>query len=759
MRNEDADPGQSIAARSSFGNTCFLSRLRTLMPPRSALILIFLGILIPEVVTFQFMGTNSPVWVTNAVGVATLLRNARAAWPGLILAQIVADTTASMIFGTGFVLGFGGGVCGAFEIVAVSAALHSIQRNEAIFASLGRISKFAAVCLIIPAFTACAGAVLLHTTLNEPFEEAWRTWYLSAMFGLLIVTPFLLLWTEAGRFRAVSQWALVEIILLTILVGSVGWINFNVPALPGLFLSFPFLLLAAFRGGLLGATSAAVALIVVASYLTMTGHGEIATCPGTTVADHVILLQLYFAAILLSSLPVAVMLEQRKLLSQFQTVTELSRMARHDPLTKLPNRLLFRERLAWTQAEARRQGRHTALLMLDLDRFKPVNDLHGHAAGDCLLVMVAERLQEIVRETATVARLGGDEFAIVGHVASANIAKNLAQRVITALSKPFTFMDLTVQIGCSIGIALVPADGDDAAILVQQADSALYEAKGRGRNVFRFFEPGMDEAVRLRAEMEVELRRAILLDEVTPKYQPIVALGDARIIGFEMLARWHHPTLNDIPPSVFVPLAESLGLIGVLSEQLIRRACSTALTWPDWMFVTVNVSPLQLRDRALPALVRSILAETGLSPLRLEIELTESALIDDYNLAHEILVDLKSIGISLALDDFGTGYSSLRHLQGLPLDKIKIDRGFVGTMTSALASRKIVAGVIGLAHSLGLSIVAEGIEDADTAEALSLLGCDLGQGWLYGQAVTADEVAAMLKLPTRGPVAVELLPV
>ncbi len=265
--------------------------------------------------------------------------------------------------------------------------------------------------------------------------------------------------------------------------------------------------------------------------------------------------------------------------------------------------------------------------------------------------------------------------------------------------------------------------------------------------MFRFFEPGMDDAVRRRAELEVELRRAILLGQVIPYYQPIVALGRAKIVGFEMLARWDHPTLGDIPPSVFVPLAESLGLIGVLCEQLTRRACLAALTWPHDIFVTVNVSPLQLRDRALPALVRCILAETGLSPLRFEIELTESALINDYNLAHEILVDLKSTGIRLALDDFGTGYSSLRHLQGLPLDKIKIDRGFVGTMTSVLASRKIVAGVIGLAHSLGLPIVAEGIEDDEAARALNLLGCDLGQGWLYGRPTTAEQVATMLRLP------------
>jgi predicted signal transduction protein with EAL and GGDEF domain len=303
-----------------------------------------------------------------------------------------------------------------------------------------------------------------------------------------------------------------------------------------------------------------------------------------------------------------------------------------------------------------------------------------------------------------------------------------------------------VQIGCSIGVALSPADGTEAEILVQRADAALYRAKHAGRNGFRFFETGMDDAVRQRAEMEVELRQAIPLGQVTPRYQPIVRLSDGRIAGFEMLARWHHPVSGDISPSVFVPLAESIGLIGIMSEQLIRQACLVALTWPADIFVSVNVSPVQLRDRSFPAALRAILDETGLPPLRLEIELTETALIDDFQLAHEILVDLKSTGIRLALDDFGTGYSSLRHLQSLPLDKIKIDMGFVGSMTSVMASRKIVAGVIGLGHSLGLPIVAEGIEDADAAAELKLMGCDLGQGWLYGRAITAGEVAAMLSV-------------
>jgi diguanylate cyclase (GGDEF)-like protein len=750
MPSSDPDPESPARPHRRFDTLHLARGIRRLLPPRLSVALLFLGIFIPEALTFHFMGSNTPLWLTNAVAVTALLRNHSRLWPALICTQIFADTVASVLFGAGLVAGFGGAVCNGFEVFAVSAALHSMQGGGDVFSSLGRISKFAAVCVIVPIFSGAGGAAALHVTLGVPFQEVWRTWFLSDMFGLLIVTPFLLQWTEAGRFSAVSGWARLEIVMLTLLVGCVGWIDFGYSPLPGQFMGFPFLLLAAFRGGLLGATSAAMALILVASWHTMSGHGEIAHYAGGSVAEQVVLLQFYFAAVLLSSLPVAVMLEQRKLLSQFQTVTELSRMARHDPLTKLPNRLLFHERLAWMQGEAGPEGGHTALLMLDLDRFKPVNDLHGHAAGDRLLVLVADRLRDTVRAADTVARLGGDEFAILGHVADPAMAQNIAQRVLTAISKPFNFMDLTVQIGCSIGIALNPAGEGVAEALVHQADTALYKAKAEGRNGFCFFEPGMDDAVRRRSEMEIELRQAIRLDRVEPKYQPIVALGDARIVGFEMLPRWSHPRLGDLPPSVFVPLAESLGLIAALSEQLIRKACLVALSWPDHLFISVNVSPLQLRDRALPDLMRAILEDTGLPARRFEIALTESALVSDFGLAHEILVDLKSTGIRLTLDHFGTGYSSLRHLQSLPLDKIKIDSDFVRSMTSVSASRKIVAGVIALGHSLGLPIVADGIEDAEAAAMLNRLGCDLGQGWLYGRPDTADAVASLLSLAPAG---------
>jgi diguanylate cyclase (GGDEF)-like protein len=517
MLNQDPDPDPDPhppPTRFPFGSARLSGRVRKLLPPFLPTVRLFAGVFILEILSFHCTADNiPPVWVSNAVAILVLLRNARIAWPGLLLVQIAADTLANLTI-NGFAVSLGSGLCDALEIVATAVALQSIAKDGAIFSSLGRIARFGAVCLTVPIFSAALGSVMLRVLLAAPFIGSWTSWYLGDMFGLLLMIPFLMLWTEPGRLSTMSRGELVEIILLTLLAGGVGWIDFSTLVLPGLFLAFPFLLLAALRGGLLGATSAAVALTIVASFLTLTGHGEIAAYPAT-VFGHLILLQLYFATVFLSSLPVAVLLEQRRLLSRFQTLTELSRMARHDPLTELPNRLLFRERLAEVQAQARQRGGHTALLMIDLDRFKPVNDRYGHAAGDRLLVLVGERLRGAVRESDTVARLGGDEFAIVGYVVEPQAAQIFAQRALAALSEPFSFMDITVQIGCSIGIGLNSAADGDVEGLIRRADTALYKVKSEGRNGFRFFEPGMDDAAS-RAALNGEPGPPVLRDQVMP---------------------------------------------------------------------------------------------------------------------------------------------------------------------------------------------------------------------------------------------------
>ena len=448
--------------------------------------------------------------------------------------------------------------------------------------------------------------------------------------------------------------------------------------------------------------------------------------------------------------------------------TRAAHLAHHDPLTGLANRRRLAEELAAALARARREGGGVALLLVDLDRFKPVNDLHGHAAGDELLCQVAGRLRAAVRETDAVARLGGDEFALVAHCArpvpgadggdagtaegAGEDAARLARRVVAALERPFALGGgaLAVQVGCSVGVALAPGDGDAAAALLHHADLAMYRAKAEGRGRFRFFEPEMDALVRERASLEADLRLAVARDELVPHFQPLVALDTGRVVGFEMLARWPHPERGMVPPTEFIPVAEDGGLIGALTEKLLRRACRAATAWPEAVSLAVNVSPVQLRDRALPGLVRAALAETGLAARRLEVELTESALVADFDLARDVVAELKSLGVRVALDDFGTGYSSLKHLQALPFDKLKIDAGFVRAMATDPDSRKIVAAVVGLGHSLGMPTVAEGIEEAGAAGALRGLGCDLGQGYLFGRPVAEDEAAALAAGSDRG---------
>lgn len=431
-------------------------------------------------------------------------------------------------------------------------------------------------------------------------------------------------------------------------------------------------------------------------------------------------------------------------------------MARTDFLTELPNRRQFYSDLKTTLARAGENGGPCSLLIIDLDRFKAANDGYGHPAGDRLLQLVATRLLTAVRSGDIVARLGGDEFGVIvphdgeGEAPDVSSPLHVADRIVEAMVEPFSLDNGTmVQIGASIGVAHAERGDNDIDVLMQQADLALRRAKADGRSCVRAFDRGLDEEVRARVLLENDLRRAIAEDAIVPHFQPLVAMETGRLIGVEMLARWPHPTRGMVPPLAFIPLAEELGLIGSMTDRLLRRACAVAVHWPSHLTVACNVSPLQLRDVGLPSMIDTILQDTGFPAHRLEIEVTESALVGDLPLARALLGQLKSLGVRLALDDFGTGYASLRHLHSLPFDKIKIDASFVAAMATDRESGKIVSAVVGLGHSLGLSTVAEGVETEDVACLLRELGCDVGQGWLYGRPVPAAGIQALLDESTR----------
>ncbi|MET0313059.1 MAG: EAL domain-containing protein [Hansschlegelia sp.] len=425
-------------------------------------------------------------------------------------------------------------------------------------------------------------------------------------------------------------------------------------------------------------------------------------------------------------------------------------LARHDMLTGLANRRVLFEEMNKAIGKAAAGSASFAVLLLDLDQFKPVNDIYGHGAGDMVLTAITARLRDVVRSRDTLARIGGDEFVIIlePHGDGEGLCEDailLAKRIIGAVCGPVIVGESQVEVGVSIGVALCPDDGLDAETILHAADMAMYRAKAAGRRTYRFYEAHMDAELQDRARLETAVRQAVSNGAIEPNYQPLVALVDGRLTGFEILARWTDPQKGSISPDEFIPTIEHLGLMSEFTMNILRRACIDARRWPKHLTLSINVSPLELRDALFPARLLAVLSDTGFSPRRLEIEITESALLADVETARNILLSLQSLGVKVALDDFGTGYSSLCHLRELSLDKIKIDRSFVQSMRQDPESAKIVHAILGLAKSLGLPTTAEGVEDVDMLNDLSAAGCDIGQGYFFGKAMPADEVASWIE--------------
>ncbi|MDO3529538.1 EAL domain-containing protein [Ralstonia pseudosolanacearum] len=427
---------------------------------------------------------------------------------------------------------------------------------------------------------------------------------------------------------------------------------------------------------------------------------------------------------------------------------EVQRLARHDPLTGLYNRRVLAAELEAAIAESRVTGCPYLVLIIDLDRFKPVNDLRGHRVGDIVLCEIAERLKDALRRSDTVSRLGGDEFAVIAKADRGSYAEsaiNLAGRLLAEIRKPVMIDGNRIEIGASIGIASCPSDGSDAEGLLRSADIAMYRAKREARGSFRFFEQRMDEELREQRELEVDVRAAINNGLVLPHYQPLIDIRNNHLYGFEILARWQDPVRGAVPPDIFIPVAEQLGLIPRLTSSLLRHACSDAVRWSnDKIRLSINISTSQLKDIRLPDQLLAILDAESFPPPRLEIEITETALVGDIETAKAVLSALRVAGITVALDDFGTGYSSLYHLRELKFDKVKIDKSFVQSMQSNNESDKIVEAMIGLAKCLGMPAVAEGIEDRASLDHLIFKGCDFGQGFYFGKAMSAEKAKALL---------------
>ena len=430
--------------------------------------------------------------------------------------------------------------------------------------------------------------------------------------------------------------------------------------------------------------------------------------------------------------------------------TEAEKRARYladtDPLTDFLNRRAMLEQGQALIAAAAAERRHVALFLLDLDHFKTVNDIHGHAAGDRLLKVAAERIAAVLPPSALMARRGGDEFVAMqtfDPIARSQIDA-LAGLLVTALEEPVMHDGQQIRIGASIGLALASNDAISMDTMVRQADIAMYHCKDEGRNRFCWFEAGMEMAVQIRNQIETGIRSGIPREEFIPYFEPQVDIASGRLVGFEMLMRWNSPEHGMIQPDDFIPVAEESGMIGELSLRVIARAREIAKSWDPSITLAVNISPQQLKDPWFSQKITKLLVETGFPASQLEVEITESSLFENLPLVRSIVTSLKNQGVSLSLDDFGTGYSSLSHLRALPFDRIKIDRSFVTTMLGSADAQAIVVAIVRLGESLAMPITAEGVEDEATAIELTRLGCAKAQGWHYGKPASAADTAKML---------------
>jgi diguanylate cyclase (GGDEF)-like protein len=420
-------------------------------------------------------------------------------------------------------------------------------------------------------------------------------------------------------------------------------------------------------------------------------------------------------------------------------------LAKHDPLTGLTNRAYFADQLTLELSRAAR-GQRFALLTLDLDRFKEVNDSLGHWYGDKILQEVAERLRKAVRQGDVITRLGGDEFAILQTALSRpGEAATLAARILKSLSRPYHVDGHSILIAATVGIAVAPRDGCVAEELLKKSDVALYRAKAEARGTFRYFEKGMDAELQRRRVVEAELRSALKNQEFELYYQPILTVADGTIGGFEALIRWHHPERGLVQPQEFIPVAEETGLIIPIGDWVLRQACRDAADWAGDLKVSVNVSPVQFKRGDLVRLVKDALADASLPASRLELEMTETALMDDEEWVRAVLHQLRAAGVGLAMDDFGTGYSSLAYLRRFLFSRIKIDRGFVVDLAHAKDARAIVAATVTLANDLGIATTAEGVETHEQRQILESMGCSAIQGYLIGKPAPSAQAIRLIK--------------
>jgi len=603
--------------------------------------------------------------------------------------------------------------------------------------------------LVQATWAACIAIVA--SSIPDFIQAQWRN--LPPLFVGLCAMG-LVLWLVRDRRRGAAV-----TLLLTSLMGMVGLLMWQNGGLRDTsLLAFPCLLvLAAMMGsGRLYVTLFATMIGLVALVLAANVNGwhvnEQPPLSANTFVDIAAVLSVtcVIAWLMASDMRSALDAMNAQNVQMAATQARMALMATHDALTGLPNRSLVRDRFEQAAAIARRAGHGVAMLYLDLDNFKNVNDTLGHSSGDTLLRQVSDRLSALLRTADTVARLGGDEFLLlVPEVTDADSVGDIADKIVTGLMAPFDVIGMQIFSGCSLGVTMFPADGEDFDSLLKKSDIAMYRAKESGRNAYRFWDGEMNASVVEHVELLSAMRTALAQDEFTLAYQPQFDLRTGRLIGAEALLRWCHPDKGPISPTRFIPLAERSGLIVPIGDWVLQEACAQAQRWraAGWteLTVSVNVSPVQFRRGSVETSVAQALADSGLPSANLELELTESLLIQDSLQLAESLASLRRMGVRFAIDDFGTGYSNLAYLKRFEVERLKIDQTFVRRLTDDVQDQAIVRAIVQMASSLNLYTVAEGVEDGATLALLGDLGCQQGQGFHWSPAVPASEFEAFLQ--------------
>jgi diguanylate cyclase (GGDEF)-like protein len=684
----------------------------------------------------------TPLWPPTGIAVVALVLLGRRIWPAIAIAAFLVNAPISSSLPEALGIAAGNTLApllaaGLLRRVGFRPELDRLQD------ALALVFLAALVSMAVSASVGTMALALSRGTAAAGFWATWSVWWSGDAMGVLVVAPFLLT-LRSLRLPLSSDWRRwLEAAVLFLSIGFVTYTVFHLQ-LHVEYLVFPFLAWAAWRFGPPGAAPAALLSSTIAVWAAVEATGPFVN---SSLAQKMVTVQVFNASAAVASFVLAAIVadRQRDIAERERAEAELAHVALHDPLTGLDNRVLFMEKLGQALARSERRPGTLAVMFLDLDRFKAINDHLGHAAGDEVLSMLGERLGPALRPGDTASRFGGDEFVIFcEEIASELEATRIANRIGDAIVQPMRLGAGEVVVTASIGIALARRPADRPETLVRDADAAVYRAKDRGGARYELFGQDMRRRIANRLRTESELGVAIEEGGLSLHYQPVLRLEDERMEAVEALVRWKHGARGLLLPVEFIPLAEQTGLIDPLGDWVLEEACRQLTVWreaspeghaPKMM---INVSPRQLARPDFVNRTRRSIAESGLEPSGLTFEITESALMEASPQTLHLLEGLRELGARVAIDDFGTGYSSLSHLRRIPLDVLKLDRSFVDGMGRNPQDAAIVVAVVDLAHALGLAVVAEGVETEQQRDQLRLLGCDYAQGFLFGRPVLPE---------------------